>query len=165
MTAPFSEDAGRTTRDGSNTSWPSGRVKEGAEEIDYTGGGRRWIRATTLAPLSHVGRREVLRDYTLRWDEKLYRIERWASTTGLRRAKVRVEQRLDGSMAVRHGERYLPVKECAVAGKPEAPPKKPTQSSRPRGQGSDWNKDFDLKKGPKVRQAAQASGYRGSTGE
>jgi len=117
------------------------------------------------ASLSHVETRQVRNDYTLRWDGKLYQIERRAVTTGLRRANVRVEQRLDGSLAVRHGERYLPIKECVVAGKPEAPPKKPPQRSRPRRRGSNWNKDFDLRKGPKVWQAAQASGYRGDAGE
>ncbi|MCP5115734.1 MAG: hypothetical protein GY953_33315 [bacterium] len=117
------------------------------------------------ASLSHVETRQVRNDYTLRWNGKLYQIERQAVTTGLRRAKVRVEQRLDGSLAVRHGERYLPIKECAVAAKPEAPPKKPAKSGRASRRGSDWNKDFDLKKGPKVWQAAQASGYPRDAGE
>jgi len=62
------------------------------------------------ASLSHVETRQVRNDYTLRWDGKLYQIEHQAVTTGLRSAQVRVEQRLDGSLAVRHGERYLPVK-------------------------------------------------------
>src|SRR5437762_6484995 len=106
--------------------------------------------------------RQVRPDYTLRWDGKLYQIERQAVTTGLRRANVRVEQRLDGTLAVRFGERYLAVKECAVADKPKAPP--PVKSKRAKGratsrQGSDWNKNFDMKKGPKVWQAARASGY------
>jgi hypothetical protein len=53
------------------------------------------------ASLSHVETRRVRNDYTLRWDGKLYQIEREAVTTGLRGSKVRVEQRLDGSLAVR----------------------------------------------------------------
>jgi transposase len=113
------------------------------------------------ASLSHVETRQVRNDYTLRWDGKLYQIERQAVVTGLRGAKVRVEQWLDGSLAVRYGERYLPVQECAVADRPNTPAV--TKSAkRPRAdrRGSDWNKDFDLKKGPKVWQAAQASGYR-----
>jgi len=117
------------------------------------------------ASLSHVETRQVRNDYTVRWDGKLYQIGRQAVTTGLRRANVRVEQRLDGSLAVRHGERYLPIKECAVADTQEAPPKKPARSGRARRRGSDWNKDFDLKKGPKVWQAAQASGHPQSGGE
>ena len=113
------------------------------------------------ASLSHVERRQVRPDYSLRWDGKLYQIERQAVTTGLRRADVRVEQRLDGSLAVRHGARYLPVEECAIADKPKAArPAKATKTHRGAGRANDWNKNFDLKKAPKIWQAAQGSGYR-----
>src|SRR5436309_9321953 len=113
------------------------------------------------ASLSYVETRQVRPDYTVRWDGKLYQIERGAITTGLRGANVRVEQRLDGSLAVRHGERYLPVKECAVADKPKAArPVKAAKTRRSRGRGSDWNKNFDLQKAPKIWQAAQGSGHR-----
>jgi transposase len=112
------------------------------------------------ASLSHVETRQVRNDYTLRWNGKLYQIERQAVTPGLRRANVRVEQRLDGSLAVRHGERYLAVQECAVAIKQIAPPVKAVRKRRDRGPGSDWNRDFDLKKAPKIWQAAQDSGHR-----
>lgn len=115
------------------------------------------------ASLSHVEARQVRNDYTLRWDGKLYQIERQAIVSGLRGANVRVEKRLDGSMAVRYGERYLQVKACAVADKPKAPPPgKPAKAHRAGRRGSDWNKNFDLKKGPKVWQVAQASGYKQS---
>jgi Integrase core domain len=111
------------------------------------------------ASLSHVETRQVRNDYTLRWDGKLYQIERQAVTTGLRKANLRVEQRLDGSLAVRHGERYLPVHECA-ADQPKAA--RPEKAAKPphRGRGSDWDKNFDLKKAPKIWQAAQESGHR-----
>jgi transposase len=113
------------------------------------------------ASLSHVERRQVRPDYTLRWDGKLYQIERRAVTTGLRRANVRVEKRLDGSMAVRFGERYLPVKECATAEKAKASkPAKPAKASRSGRRGSEWNQNFDLRKGPKIWQAAESSGSR-----
>src|SRR5262249_46461039 len=113
------------------------------------------------ASLSYVETRQVRNDYTLRWDGKLYQIERQAVMTGLRKANVRVEQRLDGSLAVRYGERYLAVKECAVADKAKvARPEKPVQTRRGSQRGRDWNKNFDLKKAPKIWQAAQASGRR-----
>jgi len=113
------------------------------------------------ASLSHVEMRQVRNDYTLRWDGKLYQIERQAVTTGLRKANVRVEQRLDGTLAVRHGERYLPVAECAVAEKPKpAAAVKTAKTHRASQRGSDWDKNFDLKKAPKIWQAAQASGHR-----
>ena len=118
------------------------------------------------ASLSHVETRQVRPDYTLRWDGKLYQIERQAVVTGLRGANVRVEKRLDGSLAVRYGERYLPVKECAVADQPKATPAaKVVKGPRVSRRGSDWNANFDLKKGPKVWQAAQAAGYQRSAAD
>ncbi|MGH9722625.1 MAG: ISNCY family transposase [Bryobacteraceae bacterium] len=120
------------------------------------------------ASLSHVETRQVRNDYTLRWDGALYQIEREAIASGLRRANVRVEKRLDGSLAVRHGERYLKVKPCALAEK--AAPKPPAKQTTPvrrtgRRRRSDWGKNFDLKKGPKIWQAARQSGQRRSGAE
>jgi transposase len=112
------------------------------------------------ASLSYVEMRQVRPDYTLRWKAKLYQIERGAISPGLRGAKVRVEERLDGSLAVRHGERYLPIEECAVAEKrPKRPTAKPERTRRAQ-RGSDWNKRFELKTGLKVWQAARLSGSR-----
>lgn len=110
------------------------------------------------ASLSHVETRQVRPDYTLRWNGKLYQVGRAAITTGLRGANVRVEQRMDGTLAVRHGDQYLPIEECAAAEKKNVLPK-PKVTRRTQGR-SNWNKNFDLKKGPKVWQAAQASGGR-----
>jgi hypothetical protein len=74
---------------------------------------------------------------------------------------MRMEQRLDGSMAVRFGERYLPVQECVAAEKSKvSKAAKPAKTSRARRRGSDWNQNFDLKKGPKIWQAAESSGCR-----
>jgi transposase len=113
------------------------------------------------ASLSHVESRQVRSDYTLQWDGKFHRIERQAIVSGLRGANVRVEARLDGSLAVRHGERYLPIEECTVAEKSkDVGPPKPVKTHRAGGRGSDWNKNFDLKKSPKMWDAARASGYR-----
>jgi transposase InsO family protein len=108
------------------------------------------------ASLSHVETRQVRNDYTIPLDAALYQVERQAVVSGLRKANVRVEKRLDGSIAVRFGERYLPVSRCAATAKIKAPP---TKSAAPRRQprrqrGSDWDKNFDLKKGPKIWQVA-----------
>ncbi len=113
------------------------------------------------ASLSHVEIRQVRPDYTLRLDGRLYQIERHAVVSGLRGANVRVEQRLDGSLAVRHAGRYLTVTECALPNKPKASPPKPAaQKRRASRRGSDWDQNFDLKRGPKVWQAARESGCR-----
>jgi hypothetical protein len=119
------------------------------------------------ASLSHVELRQVRNDYTFRFGGELYRIERAAIVTGLRGADVRIEKRLDGTMAVRYGEKYLPVAPCAPAEKAvSAPPPAKHTEKRPRSRrGSDWNKNFDLHKAPKIWQAARASGRRSGDAE
>ncbi len=114
------------------------------------------------ASLSHVETRQVEKNYTLWVDAQLYEIERAAIVSGLRGATVRVEKRLDGSLAVRYGEKYLPVQLCVPAKKKAAvsKPAKPTGKRRKARRGSDWNRNFDLKKAPKTWQAAQGSGGR-----
>ena len=119
------------------------------------------------ASLSHVETRQVRNDYTLRWDGRLYQIDRQAVTTGLRGANVRVEKRLDGTLAVRHGQRYLPVEECAMADRPKAKlTKKPApKSGHKQRRGSDWNKNFDLKKALPLWKAERSAGYRQGDGQ
>jgi transposase InsO family protein len=118
------------------------------------------------ASLSHVETRQVENNYTLRVDAKLYQIERAGIVSGLRRATVRVEKRQDGTLAVRYGEKYLPVQLCMPAEKKAAAPAaQPTGKRRPAARGSNWNQNFDLKKAPKVWQAAQESGRRRSAAD
>src|ERR1700692_3328557 len=93
------------------------------------------------ASLSHVETRQVRNDYTFPLDAELYQIEHQAIVSGLRRADVRVEKRLDGSIAVRFGERYLPVRQCTAVRKTDAPLVKRSSPPRrpPRSAGSrEW---------------------------
>jgi Integrase core domain len=107
------------------------------------------------ASLSHVETRQVRNNYTIPLDAELYQIEREAIVSGLRKASVRVEKRLDGSIAVRFRERYLPVSRCTATAKTKAPVKPATPRRPPdRQHGSEWGKNFDLKKGPKIWQVA-----------
>ena len=115
------------------------------------------------ASLSYVETRQVRNDYTLRLDGQFYQIARQAVVSGLRGANVRVEQRLDGTVAVRYGEKYLPVTQCAPAEKKARAPK--PAKRLPAARRSNWNQNFDLKKAPKVRQAAQESGRRKSAAD
>ena len=113
------------------------------------------------AILSHVEDRKVDNDYTIRWDGKVYQIARKDVCTGLRGAVVRVEKRRDGTLAVRFRERYLEVTLCEQARKVPAPKPRPARPPAKPTKPSDWNKNFDLKKGPKIWQAAEASGFAG----
>ncbi|MBL8220134.1 MAG: ISNCY family transposase [Bryobacterales bacterium] len=112
------------------------------------------------AALSHVEMRQVRNDYTIRYKGVMYQIERQSIVTGLRKANVRVEKRLDGSIAVRYQERYLQVTECAKTTPSTAAKPKIKTAAKQAKRGSDWNKNFVLKKAPPVWKAAQASGYR-----
>jgi transposase len=111
------------------------------------------------AILSHVEKRRVNDDYTFSLDGKTYGILRQDIRPGLRGAYVRVEQRRDGSVAVRFNGRYLRVERCGR--QPKVAPPKPTRkkATDQPGPRSTWSQNFDLKKGPKVWQAAQESGY------
>ena len=112
------------------------------------------------ASLSHVETRRVSNDYTIRYDGKIYQIERQDISTGLRGASVRVELRLDGSLAVRFRKRYLAIKLC------EATPKKvevkaavvTRKQSAPREH--NWMKNFKLNTSRRVRQDVNPSGAR-----
>jgi hypothetical protein len=94
------------------------------------------------ASLSYVESREVGTGYTIQFDNRIYRIARADIRAGLRGAQVRIEVRLDGSMAVRFRDRYVQVSECSVRPKVVAPargPKKRLSSPRPKSQ---WMKNF-----------------------
>jgi transposase len=82
------------------------------------------------ASLSRVETRQVDNDYTFLLDGKKHRLMNSPMPAGLRRANIRIERRLDGSLAVRFRDRYLPVEECAVAAKAAPPPKPPSQRRR-----------------------------------
>src|SRR5437867_1181186 len=64
------------------------------------------------ASLSYVESRQVSRGYTIQFDNQTYQIARSDVRAGMRGADVRVEVRLDASMAVRFGKRYLAVTAC-----------------------------------------------------
>jgi hypothetical protein len=94
------------------------------------------------ASLSYVESREVGAGYTIQFDNRIYRIARADIGAGLRGAQVRIEVRLDGSMAVRFRDRYVDVSECSVRPKVAAPasrPKKHVSGLRPKSQ---WMKNF-----------------------
>lgn len=106
------------------------------------------------AILSHVETRQVHHNYTLQWDSTLYLIAQKDICAGLRNAVVRTEKRRDGSRAVRFQDRYLSISECEQRPKVVVQPAKPKSPPRP-AHPSQWNKNFDLKKAPKIWQAAR----------
>jgi len=116
------------------------------------------------AILSHVEQRQVTNDYTIRYDAKFYQIDRRDVRVGMRKAWVRVEERLDGTIAVRFQDQYVRVRRCAQP-EPQSQPtqaasaKRPVQAGKPKGK-SGWMKNFSLGSGPSLRRAIGISNAR-----
>lgn len=85
--------------------------------------------------LSHIETRQVGNDYTLHYQGRLYQIARGDVRPGLRGATVRVEARLDGSLAVRFQQHWLNIEPIEPRPKvvlaPKGPPRKPRSSGVP----------------------------------
>ncbi len=73
------------------------------------------------AILSHIEMREVTNDYTVRYQGKLDQIDRRDVCVGLRKAKVQVQERLDGTIHMRFQGQYLRIRRCAEPVKPVVP--------------------------------------------
>ena len=100
------------------------------------------------AILSLVEERIVTSDYTIRYRGKIYQIARGDIRPGLRGGRVRVEQRLDGSLAVKFRQYGLSVVECPAQPKTSSP-RAPASAPRLRPKvGHNWMKDFHLRKSP-----------------
>jgi hypothetical protein len=98
------------------------------------------------ASLSYVETRQVSNDYTIQVDRQTWQIARDGIRAGLRGADVRVEIRLDGSMAVRFRESYLAVSECQPRPKmpsPKATAGRTRKTTSPRAK-SRWMENFHL---------------------
>jgi hypothetical protein len=103
------------------------------------------------AILSHVEQRQVTNDYTVRYDAKVYQIDRRDVRTGMRKAWVRVEQRLDGTLAVQFQGGYIRVRRCAPP-LPDVVSPKTTEAKPPRPTGrpkskSRWMENFSVRRG------------------
>ena len=116
------------------------------------------------AILSHVEQRQVTNDYTVRYDGKVYQIDRRDIQIGMRKGWVRVEERLDGTIAAQFQGRYVRVRRCAPPLRELVPPKKaeaqaPRRAGKPKGK-SGWMKNFSVRSGPPLRQAIEVSNAR-----
>jgi hypothetical protein len=109
------------------------------------------------AILSHVEPRQVTNDYTVRYDGKVYQIDRRDVQIGMRKAWVRVEQRLDGTIAVQFQDRSVRVRRCAPPlGESVLPSvqKASRRTGKPQRK-SDWMKNFSIRSGSSLRQTPE----------
>ena len=110
------------------------------------------------AILSAVETRQVGNDYTLRIHGNKYQIARASIRPGLRGASVRVEKRLDGSLAVVYQGRYLEHQQCSpVPPATPPPPRKPAKATIDSKR-TPWGKNYDQMKDIPIWQAAKAPG-------
>jgi hypothetical protein len=103
------------------------------------------------AILSHVEQRQVTNDYTVRYDAKVYQIDRRDVRTGMRKAWVRVEERLDGIIAVQFQGSYVRVRRCApplhdVVSPKATEAKLPRPTGKPKSK-SRWMENFSVRRG------------------
>ena len=99
------------------------------------------------AILSQVESRVVADDYTFRFQGLRYQIARDSVCPGLRRARVRVERRLDGRLAIRFRESYLTVHRCAAPIPSQKRPPRPRREKPPaQPRPHRWMEGFDLQR-------------------
>lgn len=112
------------------------------------------------AILSHVEQRQVTNDYTVRYQGKVYQIDRRDIQVGMRKGWVRVQQRLDGSIAVQFQGRYVRVRRCApplVLSKTIAAPTRSRGTIRRK---SDWMKNFSIRSKPSLSRPTEVPDAR-----
>jgi Integrase core domain len=100
------------------------------------------------ASLSHVEARTITNDYTIQFRGERYQISRDSIAIGMKGQQVRVEARLDGSIAVRYNGAYLDVSRCAAKSSADNPQvqevSKPVRKDHNRGGRSKWMQNLDL---------------------
>ena len=105
--------------------------------------------------LSHVEQRQVTNDYTVAWEGQRWQIPKAAVKAGLRRSTIRVEERLDGSLQARVGDKFVMLTVCEKAERREAGEvKRPARRYVPQPGKSQWMKHFSVAN-PKNQPAAQ----------
>lgn len=84
---------------------------------------RRLLKQHALAAiLSHVEERVIASDYTLQFGSERYQIEKSSIAPRMRGSQVRVEVRLDGTMAARWEDKYIQIARCLERPRAEGEP-------------------------------------------
>jgi DNA-binding Lrp family transcriptional regulator len=124
---------------------------------EMAGDAHRALRAGTNldSVLSIQERRTVAADYTVRWDGLLYRVKREQIALGMRRARVQLERRLDGSRWMHWNNAMVALEPCetstrAVVARIRQPRAKRERSAEEKGRAKQrrvegrrqWNDNF-----------------------
>jgi transposase len=110
------------------------------------------------AILCHIWERSVGNDYTFRVRGQMYQIDPQAVIPGLRKARVAVQFRLDGSIQVAFQARLFEARLCQPGDPPVAEPPPPPQKKKPRKytSGNQWGRNFNLRDGPSLGRVLSA---------
>ena len=110
--------------------------------------------------LSLVQPHQVYRDYTVQILRHKYRILPADIVPGLRGARVRVEQRLDGSLAISFQGRPLRFEACAPVPRPTVSLDHPVRDRQAtiRAHQTPWGQNYDRMPDIPLWKAAQARG-------
>jgi transposase len=112
------------------------------------------------ATLSRVEVRTIATDYTVQFEGKRYQIARSSVRVGMKGKHVRVEARLDGSIAIRYEGAYLDIS-AAISRQPEPQPApsaaRPVRKDHNRGGRSRWMRDYPVHAPKTVWQAIRDS--------
>lgn len=98
------------------------------------------------ATLSHVEMRTIATDYTIQFQGKRYQIARASVRVAMKGQRVRVEARLDGSLAMRYEGAYLDIS-TSISRQQEvkpAPTHQPVRKDHNRGGHSRWMRDYPV---------------------
>ena len=98
------------------------------------------------ATLSRVEMRTIATDYTIQFERKRYQIARASVRVAMKGQKVRVEARLDGSLAMRYEGAYLDIS-ASISRQQEdkpAPTHQPVRKDHNRGGRSRWMRDYPV---------------------
>jgi transposase len=109
------------------------------------------------AVLCHVEQRQINNGYLVRYAAKLYQIHPTEIGPGMRKGNIRVEARLDGSLAMRFAGQYIRVQECKPVSRASdvnnrEPADRSGKASKPRGK-SRWMEGFWERPAPKIGKA------------
>jgi transposase len=110
------------------------------------------------AALSHVEARQLTNDYTFQFQGTKYQLVRRSIRPRMRGAAVRVEKRLDDTLAVAFQGQYVDLQVCSPPIQPATAPSPRPRKSTSHSSGASWGRAYQQMKDIPIWQAVKAPG-------
>lgn len=94
--------------------------------------------------LSHAEPRQVTNDYTVSWAGQKWQLPKEAVGPGMKGSKIRIEERLDGALLARVGDRFVALSLCQDAKKQPKKTTRPPKRHVPQPGESRWMDRFHV---------------------